>query len=278
MNILVTGANGFIGSNIVQFLETNAKHVVIKGTRESVNLYSYADVSKFIRDNHIDSIIHCAIEGGRRNVVDNEKIVYNNILMAQNLLACKVRGPFINLASGAEFDRSQHIFQIQEYEIYNRIPRDYYGISKNTIAKLVNLIPNGINLRLFGCFNYNEADDRMIRSSLTHSLNKHPIIIHQDKYMDFVYIKDLCKLINVILSNPVILYKDQDINVVYKKKYKLSDIADLINNIDKHKVPVIIEDQTLGMNYCGDGSLFSYIPLDSIGLITGLNECYYKLL
>lgn len=278
MNILVTGANGFIGSNLIRLLETNTKHTVVKGTRDSINLFSCIDVMKFVDDNHIDSIIHCAIEGGRRDIVDHERIVYNNILMTQNLLTCRVRGPFINIASGAEFDRSKHIFKVHENEIYNRVPSDYYGLSKNTIAKLVNLIPNGYNLRLFGCFDYNESPNRMIRANLTNYLIKKPIVIHQDRYMDFVYIKDLYKLIDVILTNPALVYNNRDMNVVYKQKYKLSDIAFLINNIDKHKVPVIIENQYPGTDYCGDGSLFNCMSIDRVGLSPGLNECYYKMI
>jgi hypothetical protein len=73
---------------------------------------------------------------------------------------------FINIASGSEFDRNFDIINIKETEIYNRIPTDYYGFSKNVISKLINTSPNGINLRLFGCFNKNEHITRMIRSNL----------------------------------------------------------------------------------------------------------------
>ena len=272
MNILITGANGFIASNIIKRLELNNTNIIFKATKSSLNLYSLYDVRKFITDNQIESIIHCAIEGGKRLTVDDKNIVYNNILMVQNLLACRIKGLFINIASGAEFDRNLDINNIKETEIYNRIPTDYYGFSKNVISKLINTIPNGINLRLFGCFDKNEHITRMIRSNLNNYILKKPMIIHQDKYMDFVYIDDLCNLIVNILNES--LKQIKDINVVYNKKYKLSDITNIINNLDNYKVPILIESTKLGLSYSGDGTIFNNLNVNYKGLEFGIKECY----
>lgn len=272
MNILVTGANGFIASNIIKTLELNNTNSVFKATKSSLNLYSLYDVRKFIVDNQIESIIHCAIEGGKRLTVDDKNIVYNNILMVQNLIACKIKGLFINIASGSEFDRNLDIDNIKESEIYNRIPTDYYGFSKNIISKLINTIPNGINLRLFGCFDKNEHITRMIRSNLNNYILKKPMVIHQDKYMDFVYMDDLCNLIVNILNESFKQIKD--INVVYNKKYKLSDITNIINNLDNYKVPILIENTKIGLSYSGDGTTFNNLHLNYKGLEFGIKECY----
>jgi len=272
MNILVTGANGFIASNIIKTLELNNTNVIFKATKSSLNLYSLYDVRKFITDNQIESIIHCAIEGGKRLTIDDKNIVYNNILMVQNLLACRIKGLFINIASGAEFDRNLDINNIKESEIYNRIPTDYYGFSKNVISKLINVIPNGINLRLFGCFDKNEHITRMIRSNLNNYILKKPMVIHQDKYMDFIYMDDLCNLIVNILNESFKQIKD--INVVYNKKYKLSDITNIINNLDNYKVPILIENTKIGLSYSGDGTTFNNLHLNYKGLELGIKECY----
>lgn len=277
MNILVTGANGFVASNIIKTFELNSSHKIFKVTRQSLNLYSQDDVKTFVDTNSIDHIIHCAIEGGKRLISDTEKVLYNNILMTQNLLSCKISGTFINISSGAEFDRRRNIFDVKEYEIYNSFPIDYYGLSKNIISKLINSTKNGFNLRLFGCFGCDELPTRMIRANLLNYFNKTPIIIHQDKYMDFVYIKDVCKLTMYIIDNTNKNFETKDINVVYKEKYKLSDIANIINDIDIHKVPVIVEDTNNGLNYCGNGDIFNSLNLNNIGLHHGLQECYKQI-
>ena len=276
MNILVTGANGFIGSNVAAFLECNTKYNIFKLTRSVVNLHSLKDLNKYIIGNKINAIIHCAIEGGKRCIKDDISILHNNILMIQNLLSCQINGPFINIASGAEFDRKLDIFEVHEKEIYNRVPTDYYGLSKNVISKLVNNIANGINLRLFGCFNYNENCLRMIKSNLNNYILKKPIIIHEDKYMDFIYSDDLCNLIVNIIQSPQKLYDLKDINIVYNKKYKLSDIANIITSIDNYKVPILINNPIDGLNYCGNGQKFNNLNLNNKGLEAGIVKCYLK--
>lgn len=277
MNILITGANGFIGSNLCSLFQQNTTVNIFRGTRHSIDLLSYSNVSEYIQKNNIDTIIHCAIEGGRRNVIDSESIVYKNILMAQNLLACPIKGLFINIASGAEFDRNKNIFNFDESNLYKQIPTDYYGISKNVIAKLTNNLTNGFNLRIFGCFNYNEDINRMIRYNLTRYIQKQPIIIHQNKYFDFIYVKDLYQLIWFIVNNYNKCFIPSDINVVYDKKYTLLDIATIINNLDSHKVPVIIQEIQLDKNYCGDGSRYLNLNIPCIGVENGLKECYKSI-
>lgn len=275
MNILVTGANGFVGSNICMYLEQNTSYKIFRGTRNSINLYSFDSINQYIKDNNINTIIHCAIEGGKRTIVDSESIVYNNILMAQNLLACKIDGLFINIASGAEFDRSKNLFDSKENEIYLNSPKDYYGISKNIISKLINNLYNGINIRLFGCFYYNESPNRMIASNLSKYIKKENLIIHQDRYMDFIYIKDLFLILNHILKFNIV---GCDINAVYLKKYKLSDIVSVINSLDNFKVPVIIQEKSIGLSYCGNGSKLNSMNLNLYGLEVGISECYQSML
>jgi len=79
--------------------------------------------------------------------------------MFENLIYFKdYYNSFINLSSGAEFDRTNDIKDYSELELYNNIPKDYYGFSKNIISKLVLNFDRGTNLRIFGCFGHDESD------------------------------------------------------------------------------------------------------------------------
>lgn len=49
MNILVTGANGFIGSNIIELLSNNIDFNFFKGTRNNIDLYSTDNIEKISR-------------------------------------------------------------------------------------------------------------------------------------------------------------------------------------------------------------------------------------
>ena len=58
MNILVTGANGFVASNIIKSFELNTSHKIFKITRQSLNLYSQTDVKTFVDENSIDTDLY----------------------------------------------------------------------------------------------------------------------------------------------------------------------------------------------------------------------------
>ncbi len=276
MNILVTGANGFIGSNIIKLLSNDINFNLFKGTRDSIDLYSIDSIEKYIYKNQINAVIHCAIEGGSRLKQDTYEIFYRNILMYENLIKFNDRYKiFINFGSGAEFDRRYDISNVNECDIFNVIPTDFYGLSKNIISKLSMYDNECINLRIFGCFYHNELSTRFIRNNINNYINNKPIIIHQDRYMDFFYMEDLANVVKYFLKNPVVNYKD--INMSYVKKYKLSDIANIINQLSTHKVNINIENKLFGLSYTGNGMQLNSLGLNLKDIEFGIKECYNKL-
>ena len=269
INILVTGANGFIGSNIIKLLSNDTNFKFFNGNRNSIDLYSTESIERYLDKNQIDTVIHCAIEGGSRLKTDDANTFYNNILIFENLYYCRnLLHKVINLASGAEFDRETDIDFVNEEDIFERIPKDYYGLSKNIIAKKTLTANNFYNLRLFGCFDENELDSRFIKSCILKSRINETIIIHEDKIMDFFYIQDLISIVKYfLLVNPVY----QDINLSYKNKYKLSEIAKKIINETNSKSNIITQDQN-GLNYNGNFDKLLSLPIKLEGFENGLKN------
>ena len=272
MNVLVTGANGFVGSNIINILSN--KFSFFRGTRQTIDLYSISNIKKYLDDNKIDSIIHCAVEGGNRTSVDQSSVFYNNLLIYENLIHFRYRvNHFINIASGAEFDRRNDLIKYDEKQLFNNVPIDFYGLSKNIIAKSV-LQNNGTNLRLFGCFNYNELQSRFMKGNIDAYIKNTEMIIHQDRYMDFIYIDDLAQTIEFVLNQQC--YTD-DINMVYENKYKLSELANYINNLSEKKIKINILNSGMNLSYTGDGAKLQSLNLPLTGLFNGIINCYNKL-
>lgn len=277
MNILITGANGFIGNNIVNLLSNDKNLNIYKGTRTTIDLYSQNSIENYLNENRIDSIIHCAIEGGSRLKQDPIDIVYKNILMYQNLMKFNDKYKiFINLASGAEYDRTRDINDEKEYNLFDCVPTDYYGLSKNIISKLSMHYSKNVNLRIFNCFYHNEMTTRFIKNNINNYINNKPIIIHQDRYMDFFYMEDLIQVINYFLNASIQTYKD--VNMSYMKKYKLSDIGNIINNLSSKKVDIIIEKPNMSLGYSGNGEMLNNLNLNFKGIDFGINNCYNHFL
>ena len=267
MNVLITGSQGYIGKSIIDSKLKNIQ--TFEGSRQTINLFDKENVKNFITSNKIDVIVHCAIEGGNRLSKDNSDIFYNNILIFENLFSCKdLIHKFINLASGAEFDRQTDINLIREDEIFNCIPKDYYGLSKNIISKKCLSVKNFYNLRMFGCFDENELNSRFLKSSTIKSKINEPITIYEDKIMDFFYLKDLMPILEYILFNDI---SQQDINLSYKTKYKLSEIAKKIINENNSKSEIIIQNKN-GLNYNGDFNRLLALPIHLEGFEIGMKK------
>lgn len=237
-NILITGSNGFIGRNLSKQLKIYPNYSVTELNRNNCNLLDPESIKRFFQQQNksYDLVIHTAVEGGRRNKPDGIEIVHNNLLMLYNLLSQQQYYQcIISFGSGAELDRRYHI----NGKDINRYPVDPYGLSKNLIYKLSMIEPKLCNFRIFNCFGIDEPNERMIRSSINKYLNKQNITIHQNKKVDFFYIDDLvATILYFIEQNNIPKHHD----CCYMEKYTLLDIANMINNLDTHKVDIVVSD------------------------------------
>ena len=134
-----------------------------------------------------------------------------------------------------------------------------------------------VNLRIFNCFGPTEAPDRMIKASIKRSLAGKPIIVHQDKIMDFFYIGDLLKVIEMYIDNDD-KNLPNDINMSYMDKISLIEIAEHINNLTNNQKPVIIDSTGKSRPYCGDGSVLHGLFSNELdGAKEGIKKTYEEL-
>ena len=251
MNILITGGNGYIAKSLSKSLDHS-----ISITRKDFDLTDRHATNKWFDGKYFDVVIHTAVKGGSRLLVDGGNIFYENIQMFYNLLNNKhCFGKLINFGSGAELG----------------IPNNPYGLSKNIISRIINSEPYFYNIRIYGVFDENELDSRFIKNNIKNYINKKPIQIHQNKLMDFFYMEDLKKLVKHYIKET---HLPKHIDCSYSYHYSLDGIADIINNISKHKVEIKVE--TPGHSrYTGE-----YTPIisDYMGLEQGIKETYKKIL
>lgn len=261
MNILITGSHGFIARNLIPAL---SEHKVYATTRETLDPLLIDSVKRFFDAHHVDIVIHTAIKGGRRLYHDDYSVFYQNLLMFENLITFGHFNLFINFGSGAEFDRRYQINEKREKEVLECVPIDFYGLSKNIIARTIYDTPGLLNLRLFNVFGPDESEKRFI----TTILSGKPMNV-LDKYMDFFYIEDLCKVVQWCISNSI---NFRDINCVYPSKYKLIEIAEMSREITGNRDPINVIGTEL--SYTGNGDLLSTLPIKFIGLKEGMNKTF----
>ena len=272
MNILITGCNGFIAKALVSYF-TNKEHKILLTNRKNLDVRDQSKVDEFFCNNNIDFVIHTAVVGGKRNHIESVNDLFDNLIMYNNLYRNKHKFKMmINIGSGAEFDRRTDIDQASEAEVFNSNPIDYYGLSKNLITRKCYDSNNIYNLRLFGCFGIQEEEQRLIKSTFNSCISDLDLIVHQDKYMDFFYVKDFCKVVEFYIENHnSTLFRD--VNLCYKTKETIKNIVFLIKDLTNSKNSVILSNNIFGHSYSGCAQNIQAYNLKLYGLTQGVEEC-----
>jgi UDP-glucose 4-epimerase len=273
MKILITGGRGFIGRSLVKALKQ--EHEVFSPSSTELDLTNSYDVEKYLQNKYFDWVIHCAISGGKRTSEDKADVVYNNLKMFFNLMDNKDRfGKFINFASGAEFDRTSAI-NSNTNNLKDSYPTDPYGMSKNIISRILQDCLHCYNFRVYGVFGIDENDDRFIKSNIKRYKNIEDLKIYQEKAFDFFYIDDLVTIVKYYIDHPTYPL-DNDMDLVYQQKYKLTDIGKIINTLSAYKVNINIKDYKEAPSYIGS-NLGINLDIELIGLEEGIKRVYNAL-
>jgi len=254
LKILITGGNGYIAKSIHSYLYS--KYDITLITRNDLDLTRRDEVKKYFQDKCFDLVIHTAVKGGSRlNPLEGPDVVLTNLLMYDNLMCCRDKFyRLIHFGSGAE-----------------DLANTPYGFSKHIISQLMKSDPKSVNVKIYAVFDENELDTRFIKSNILRYINQEDIVIHQDKKMDFFYVKDLISLIEWLINQREEEYPTQEVNCSYLEKNTLFQIAQIINSLDDHKVNIIIENEGQDVDYC---DVHPIMPFNLIGLEQGIKEVY----
>lgn len=259
MKVAILGSSGFLGT-IIKTKFTN-KYQVIPITRKELDLLDFNSVSSWLDLNRPEVVINCATVGGREDADEfNYSEAKNNISIFLNFYNNSNKfGKFINIGSGAEFDKNQNIENAKEDEIFIKSPNGSYGYSKNLISRLCREKTNFYTLRLFGCFHHTEPQFRLFKK-----YNKNPNILIEDRKFDYISAEDFLIILEYSINNKL---EFRDINCVYEQKISISEI---IRNFNEPK-NILLSSK----NYTGDGSKLNSLNLPLLGLKASI-EIYRK--
>ena len=253
MKILITGGNGYIAKSIYNNIKN--KHDLTNVTRKNFDLTDYDLTCELFWQREFDVVLHTAIVGGSRLHEDDSVVLQQNLAMYNNLRANRHHfKKLISFGSGAELHHGD----------------TPYANSKREIADSIENTEHFYNLRIFGVFDENELLTRFIKANILRYIKKEPIIIHANKIMDFIYMPDLISTVEYYMTNT---HLEKHINCCYEEKYTLKTIANMINSLDTHKVPIITYKTELEF-YSGDSGL---PPINIVGLSQGIQKTFLAL-
>lgn len=251
MNILVTGAQGFIGRNLVEkFLSEN--YQVQLPTVEELDLTNSKCVEEFFKKNSINIILHAAttLRNGLTYPTDScEK----NLRMFFNLLRQMTPDmKMINLGSGSEYSRQYWFKKMDEKYFCSHIPSDSHSFSKYIISKYIenNKNLNLVTLRIFGIFGkYEDFRYKFISNAIAKNLMKMPITINQNVIYDYIYINDFYEVVKYFVNNEV---KHSSYNITPTNSIDLISIAKIINEISDYESKIHVLNDGIGVEYSGN--------------------------
>jgi nucleoside-diphosphate-sugar epimerase len=248
--ILITGAAGYIGRSMVSWFSNFPNTIVTPLTRNDVDLRDCNSLDNWMNRKEFDVIIHAAAVGGSRLTTDDKSVLEQNLSLFRNIFKYKDRvKKFISFGSGSE--------------LFN--PKSPYGMSKRIIADSLRENANCHNIRIYAVFDENELPTRFIKSNILRCINNEAMVIHANKFMDFFYMEDLCRLTNYFIQTNSDL--PNEIDCSYSNRKTLLEIAHQINHACKKSVDILCSSTGLVDSYVGTSNL---PQIEFVGLDAGL--------
>lgn len=273
MKILLTGASGFIGRNLKEYLEE--RYELAAPDRKTLDLTNQEKVGKYLSKYSFDVVLHCANTNDVTYNVTDFDILNQNLQMFYNLENCKdLYGKMYYFGSGAEYDMRHYIPKMKETYFGTYIPQDPYGFSKYTMSKIAEQNSNIYDLRLFGVYGkYEEWNRRFISNNLCKSIKGLDMTVNKNVRFDYMYIDDLYEIVEWFIRNEP-GYKHY--NVCTGNVLDLCSIAEKINQVTGMNREIKVFEEGWGPEYSGDNSrLRNEIEnLQFTPMISAINELY----
>ncbi len=253
--ILITGATGFVGANLLRKLidSKNDIHIIIRSTSnlwrindiiDKVNthicdLTNRESVEKLVLKIKPQIIFHLAVYGGYQFQKESLKIINTNFIGTVNLLdACTDIGfdCFINTGSSSEYGITNK--PMSENDLLE--PVNDYGIAKAGATLYCQAIGRReklpiFTLRLFSPYGYYEGPTRLISYLIISCLkNKELKIFTPDAVRDFIFIEDLIKAYFIFLEKRGNLLSGDIFNIGSGEQNTVKEIFEIIKKLTKY--------------------------------------------
>jgi len=200
MKILITGANGQLGSEIKELADIYNKHRFVFSDLQDVDICDYTALCKYVDKHKIEAIINCAaytaVDKAETDIETAEKV---NAMAVDNLVNAMqtVQGKLIQISTDYVFDGTNHTPYV-ESDIVN--PLGVYGSTKlNGEQKVLAADINGIVIRT--SWLYSSFGNNFVKTMLRLGNERPTLNVIFDQVGTPTYAKDLAVTCLEILSN-----------------------------------------------------------------------------
>jgi len=247
MKILVTGANGTIGTRLCEKLVDQGHEVCGMDIRknkfenlgfvEEVDILDKKHLFNSFKENEFDCCIHLAANPYVRKSVADPDLAFENVQMVYNVLEyCRMKGiNKIFLASSREIYGNQNKIKKSEEDVFLNGCESPYTASKFYLEALGQAYRNSYDmhvtiLRFSNVYGMYDDSDRLVPTMIKKILDDEELEIYgEDKSLDFTYIDDTVQAVIQLLEAD--LESGEVFNVSSGKQTSLINIAEILKSI-----------------------------------------------
>jgi nucleoside-diphosphate-sugar epimerase len=254
-NIVITGATGFVGSNLTKyFLNLNYEvHLIVRPNSDLSNLnMDDSSLNIFRYDNNLNSLISffketnpiCTFHLASNFIAEHnssqiDELVASNILFGVHLLEAMKEA---NIKALINTGTSWQHYNNDEYN-----PVNLYAATKQAFESLIEYYVQAedfkvITLKLFDT--YGETDRRPKLINLLNEFEKNNSelkLTPGDQILNLVHIDDLCRAFDIAMT-----LIEKEVDGVHKKyivkhtnNYSLKDVINIFQNASKKQLNII---------------------------------------
>lgn len=223
MRILLTGASGMVGKNLLEDFRAN-EHIFFTPNRQKLNLMNYDAIFNYLTINKVEGIIHCAgrVAGIQANIQNPVEFLNENLQIGLNVINAGLKAGVektINLGSSCMYPKDYRNPLREEYLLAAPLEptNEGYALAKISIAKLCEYMTKqyGVNYKtiipcnLYGRWDkFDETNSHLIPAIIkkiyeAKKNNSNSVEIWGDGTVcrEFMYTMDLVDSIFFMLDN-----------------------------------------------------------------------------
>ena len=268
MNILITGANGFLGSNISNLLSFEHNVFAVSRSFQKLNtsqlicirseMTDYIALDEIIKNLKIDAMIHCAWMGGNSSKDINELWQTENIFHSIELLELCAKNNikhFIGFGSSAEYGYQTKKFDENTY----CNPDTMYGVSKYCFKSISENYCKSKNIkhswvRPVYTYGPNDVESRLIPKTILTLLKNQSLTLNKcSAIIDYLFVEDFARAIKIIVEEEL----EGSYTICSDEETKVKDAVELIYKLIKPDCDLVFDDTKLETGHpyiCGSSA------------------------